>query len=434
MILEIAIVFALILLNGFFAMSELALVSARKARLKQLAKTHEGARTALELQADPSHFLSTVQVGITMIGVLTGAFGGAQLAEPVGRGLMALGLPSGTAGTAAFALVVITITFLSIVVGELIPKRIAMAHPEAIAARAAGPMQAFARIMAPFARVLGWITRQVLALLGIREDGQSVTEDEIRMTVQEGAEAGAILGAERDMVNRIFRFGDKLVDDLMTPRPQMVTLDADAPAAEQLEAMAEAGYSRYPVVRGDTHEVIGIVRAKDLLRDLAATGKIDVAARMRPPLFVPETTRAIDMLEQMRASDRHMALVIDEYGATQGLVTLTDVLEAIVGELVPMAQPEQRSIIPRADGSFLLDALLPIDELKELLKVGELPGEADQDFNTVAGFMLAALERIPSEGDIFEWQGHKLEVVDMDGRRIDKVLLTLPPPEPETVE
>jgi putative hemolysin len=433
--LELLIVLFLILLNGFFAMAEMALVTARRAKLRAMARRSQGAKVALELSKQPSRFLSTVQIGITLIGILAGAFGGATVAKSLAEILADVPYVAGYANAVAVGAVVVLITFLSLILGELVPKRLALADPERVAARTSRVMALLSRIMSPAVSLLGWSTQLVIRLFGLKaETAAKVTEEEIRHLVQEGAETGAILGVERDMVNRVFRLGDKLVDDVMTPRPQIVWLDIGASNQENIRRMREARYSRYPVMKGDIQNCVGVIRAKDLVFEVGKTGPIDLFANMRPPLFVPNTTPALAMLDQFKRAGLHMALVVDEYGDVMGVVTPSDILEAIVGEMAPMPGSTESSITKRADGSMLIDALMPADELKEKLELAELPGETEHDFNTLAGLMLARFERIPREGDSFDWQGFRFEVVDMDGRRIDKVLVTpLPKPAEETL-
>ncbi len=433
--LELTIVFFLILLNGFFVLAEMALVSAKRAKLRALVRRDKGAKLAVALIDKPGRFLSTVTVGITLIGVFAGAFGGTTIADKLAVYLREWQWLDQYAEEVAVATVVITIGALQLIIGELVPKRIALADPERIAVRTARFMTLLTAIMSPVVNALAAISSGIIWLLGIRAESASrVTEEEIRQVVQEGAETGAILSVERDMVNRVFRLGDKLVDDVMTPRPQIVWLDVDESPQENLRRMREARYSRYPVIRGDIQNSIGVVRAKDLVFEIGKSGQTDLFANMRPPLFVPNTTPALAMLDQFKRAGLHMALVVDEYGDVMGLVTPSDILEAIVGEMATMPGAEESSIVTRADGSLLIDALLPADELKEKLELAELPGEAEHDFNTVAGLMLARFERIPRAGDSFDWNGFRFEVVDMDGRRIDKVLVTpLPKPAEETL-
>jgi putative hemolysin len=433
--LELLIVLFLILLNGFFAMAEMALVSARRAKLRALVRRDKGAKVAVQLADKPSRFLSTVQVGITLIGILAGAFGGTTIAGPVAAWLATFPAVAPYSEGIAIAIVVMVIGFLQLIIGELVPKRLALADPERIAARVSRPMAFLTKILSPAVDALGATSSAIIWALGLRaESTAKVTEEEIRQLVQEGAETGAILSVERDMVNRVFRLGDKLVDDVMTPRPQIVWLDIGVSNQENIRRMREARYSRYPVMKGDIHNCVGVIRAKDLVFEVGKTGPIDLFANMRPPLFVPNTTPALAMLDQFKRAGLHMALVVDEYGDVMGLVTPSDILEAIVGEMAPMPGSTESSIVKRADGSMLIDALLAADELKEKLELAELPGEAEHDFNTLAGLMLARFERIPREGDSFDWQGFRFEVVDMDGRRIDKVLVTpLPKPAEETL-
>lgn len=432
--LELLIVFFLILLNGFFVLAELSLVSAKRAKLRGLIRRDKGAKIAVELMEQPHRFLSTVTVAITLLGVFAGAFGGTTIADKVAIYMRDIPAIAEYAEHIAVGGVVVTIGALQLILGELVPKRIAIADPERIAARTARPMAILTRIMWPAVNALATVSSGIIWLFGIKaESADRVTEEEIRQVVQEGAETGAILSVERDMVNRVFRLGDKTVDDVMTPRPQIVWLDIDLPVEENLKRMREERYSRYPVMRGDVQNCVGIVRAKDLVFEVEKPS-VNLFTNMRPPLFVPNTTPALAMLDQFKRAGLHMALVVDEYGDVMGVVTPTDILEAIVGEMAPMPGSQDSSIVKRADGSLLVDALLAADELKEKLEVHELPGEAEHDFNTVAGLMLAHFERIPREGDHFDWQGFRFEVIDMDGRRIDKVLITpLPKPAEETL-
>ncbi|NWH09285.1 MAG: HlyC/CorC family transporter [Alphaproteobacteria bacterium] len=423
--LYLLIILVLILANGLFALAEMAVIASRRGRLRAMARRDKGAKAALSLAEHPSRFLSTIQVGINLFGILAGAFGGATLAEDLAVWLKGAGVPANYAYFLAFSIVVAPIWYLQLILGELVPKRLAIANPERIAARTAGAMIWISRLLSPFVAVVNGSSTLVLRLMGVRStDIAKVTEEEIRHLVQEGAEEGAILSVERDMVNRVFRLGDKTVDEVMTPRPQMVALNADDPTEENLRRMRETNFSRYPVTKGEGDEWIGILRAKDLAFLVGDGKQVNLFGTLRPPLFVPDTTPALSMLDQFKKAGIHMALVVDEYGEVRGLVTPADIMEAIVGEMAATPGSAASSIMRRADGSWLVDALMAADELKEPLGLAELPGEAEHDYNTVAGLMLAQLERIPREGDSFDWQNYRFEVIDMDGRRVDKVLIS----------
>jgi putative hemolysin len=426
-LIEIFAILALIALNGFFAMSEMAVVLSRRARLQALGAADPRAAQALELVKDPSRFLSTVQVGITLIGVLAGALGGITVAKPLGEMIAVVPALAGYSQAIGVAVVVTIVTALSIVFGELVPKRLALANPERIALSNARPMRMVAAVAAPAVGFLTWSSNRVLGLLGERARPEpQVTEDEIRHLVEEGARAGAIERVERDIVYRVFRLGDKLVDDIMTPRTQMVWVDAEASAEENMATVREARHSRFPVLRGDRLEPMGVVRIKDLMPHLGRAGPVDLMAAMQPPLIVPETTTVYRLLELFRTTRPHMALVVDEYGELQGLVTLNDIFEAVIGELPPAGAGEAPAVVRRPDGSLLIDGRLSADTLKETLGVERLPAEDEHDFNTMAGMMIAEFGRIPQAGDFFLWNGYRFEVVDMDGPRVDKVLVVPP--------
>lgn len=421
--LELLIILLLVLLNGLFVMAEMALVTARRAKLQAMARKLPGAQTALDLLNDPGRFLSTVQVGITLLGVLASAVGGATLAQSIAGALADVTVLAPYADAAGIGIVVVGITVTTLVLGELVPKRIALGNAERISAALSPMMSRLSRLMGPVVAALGWMSSGVIRLLGFgAETVARVSEEEIRQLVREGADTGVILAVERELVDRVFRLGDKLADDIMTPRPQMITLDAEAPVEANLKIIRETGFSRYPVQRGE--EWIGILRAKDLVFQIGSPSVTDLFAKIRGPLFVPETTPALSLLDQFKEATVHMALVVDEYGDVKGLLTQTDILAAIVGEIAAQRTNEPSSVLRRADGTLLVDALLPADELRDHLNVNELPGEEEHDFNTVAGLMLAQFEHIPREGESFDWRGFRFEVVDMDGRRIDKILIT----------
>jgi putative hemolysin len=421
--MEILFLIALILLNGVFAMSEIALVAARRARLAKLAEDGDGAAAvAIELHDEPTRFLSTIQIGITSIGILNGIVGEAVLAAPFARRLQGLGLDAETSGVAATALVVVVITYVSIVVGELVPKRIGQFNPEGIARLVARPMRFLALLTRPFVRLLSFSTDALLRLLGQREQpGQGVTEEEIHAMIEEGSEAGVIEQQEREMVRNVFRLDDRQIGSLMIPRADIVYLDVERPLEENMQWIASSDHSRFPVCRGGLHDILGIVNAKQLLNQKLKGGATDLAAHLQPAVFVPETLNGMDLLGHFRASGMQMVLVVDEYGEAQGLVTLQDVLEAVTGEFKPRNQ-EDAWAVQREDGSWLLDGLIPIPELKDRLEWKAVPEEDKGRYHTLSGLMMLLLGRLPLTGDKTVWENWELEIVDLDGKRVDKVL------------
>ncbi|WP_259304807.1 hemolysin family protein [Thermomonas sp. S9] len=425
------IVLALILLNGFFALSEMAVVTSRKARLKQRAEDSRGARKALELAEHPEQFLSTVQVGLTLITVLTGMLGGEALGQLIGqwlaRRLPVLGESAAPLGT---VLAVSLITYLSIVLGELVPKRLALLAPERVAAAVAVPMHALSRLASPAVWLLSATVRGLLRLLRMSgSDGSRVTEEEIQLLVSEGHEQGVIDSDERNMLNRVMRLGDRTADSLMTPRTKIAWLDASASLAENLATMQEHAYSRYPVYRGNDSDVAGILEVKTLLDELGKP-QPDLFAGLRPALFVSESTQAMKLLEILREEQQSLALVVDEYGDIQGLVTVSDIVDAVIGRLQSGAEasPGEALVVAREDGSLLVDGGLHVEELREL--TGERLTDADElEYRTVAGLAIARFGRIPHVGEYFLLGPWRIEVVDLDGPRIDKLLLQkLEPP------
>ncbi|WP_431860294.1 hemolysin family protein [Azospirillum sp.] len=435
MVWELLVIVLLIVVNGFFAMSELAVVSARRARLQQLAENGrraKGAKAALELAENPSHFLSTVQIGITLIGIVAGAYGGATLAERFGGRLDQIPWIAPYGQQVAFALVVAGITYLSLIVGELAPKRLALVNAEGIAVAVARPMQGLSRVALPLAWLLGASTEALLKLLRLpttRE--QTVTEEEVKTLIAEGTQSGVFDPAERQMIEGVLRLADRTVRAIMTPRPDVLWLDPeDKPEAIATE-IRDSGYSRFPVCRGDVDEVLGIVSAKALL-DQALRGRaMDLRGALVQPLIVHDGTPVLRLLELFKQSTVHMAVVVDEYGSVEGIVTLTDILESIAGELPEAGQDADAGMIRREDGSWLVDGMLPVDEVEARIGVPDLKGEGG--YHTLAGFVLERLGHVPTAAEHFVWRGHRFEVVDMDGRRIDKVMIQrvdLPPEEP----
>jgi putative hemolysin len=418
--LELGVVAFLIVLNGFFAMAELAVVSSRRPRLAAMAEAGSaGARAALNLLENQARFLSSVQIGITLIGVLAGAFGGATLAEDLAGPLEGLGLAPGAAETVAVALVVAAITYLSLIVGELVPKQIALGDPERIASLVAAPMTVLARVAAPAVWLLETSSRLVLRLLGRGEEPeQRVTEEEIRMLVAEAESAGVVEPQETRMIARVMRLGDRSVRGVMTPRPEVDWIDLDQELPAILERLRSSPHSRLPAARGGIDHVEGVLHAKHVLHAMVKGSMIDIAALVRAAPTIHDNADALDVLEVLRVSPVDMAFVVDEHGTFEGIVTAADLLEAIAGQFTTQAKAEPAAV-RREDGSWLLAGWKPVDDMAELLKLA-LPQR--RDYHTVAGFVLGRLSRFPRLGDAFEFAGWRFEVVDIDGRRIDKVL------------
>ena len=424
--LQIAIIVALTLLNGLFAMSETALVSSRQARLRQRAEAgNHGARTALELAEEPTRFLSTVQIGISLIGVLAGAFGGATLAEPLAGALRGVPGLAPYSWALAFGLVVTGITYLSLIIGELVPKRLALNAPESIASRVARPMRLLSALAAPMVWLLAASTEAVLKLLGARRSGDPpITEQEVEALLEEGERVGVFEEEERELVARALRLDDRPVSELMTPRPNIVWLDTEDPPQEHRRQVVEHRHSYYPVARGDLDNLLGLASVKDAWARMMAGEQVDLLEALRQPPLVPESVPATSALETFKRSGLPVALVIDERGNCEGLITSTDILEALVGEVPDIHNHvEKPMIVRRADGSWLVDGLVLADELRERLGLRALPDDGLGDYQTVGGLVMERLGRVPVEGDRFEWEEFSFEVLDMDGRRVDKVLV-----------
>ena len=419
--MDVAILFALILLNGAFAMSEIALVAARKGRLQPLADERDaGALTALRLREEPTRFLSTIQIGITSIGILNGIVGEAALAPVLAGWLHARGLEGRFVEYAATAAVVVLITYFSIVLGELVPKRLAQLDPEAVARRVARPMELLARIARPFVALLAGSTRLVLRALGLKDaQARPVTEEEIHALLVEGSESGAIEEEEHDMVRNVFRLDDRQLGSFMVPRREVVSLDVALPWEENVKRLEDSGHTRYPVVRGGLRDIVGVISARNLLRRALRGQPPQWESDLQPPVFVPESLTGMELLQNFRASGVQLAFVVDEYGEVLGIVTLRDVLEAITGEF-RSARAEDQWAVMREDGSWLLDGLMPIPELKDRLGLKALPEE--ERYHTLSGLLMMLLGRLPQTGDRTDWDGWRFEIVDMDGKRIDKVL------------
>jgi len=421
--MEILVLFALILLNGVFAMSEIALVTARRTRLQKLVDEGDaGAAAALKLGDDPTRFLSTIQIGITSISVLNGIVGEATLAEPLALWLMGLGVPVPYGAYGATALVVLLITYFSIVVGELVPKRIGQTHPETLARLVARPIGWLATATKPFVRLLSGSTQGLLHLLGVRaRHGSDVTEEEIHAVLAEGTSAGVIESHEHNMVRNVFLLDDRQITSLMVPRGDAVLLDIDLPFEDNLRRIEQSDHARFPVVHGGLGNVLGVVNARKLLSRVVRGTAPDLKQYLEQPLYVPETLTGMELLENFRSMDVHMAFVIDEYGEVQGIVTLQDLIEAITGEFHPR-NPDTSWAVQREDGSWLLDGHIPIPELKDRLGLDAVPEEERGRYHTVSGLMMLLTGRLPKEGDAVTWDGWRFEIVDMDGKKIDKVL------------
>jgi putative hemolysin len=425
---EALILLFLILLNGLFAMAEIALVTARRARLTALAESGSvQARAALQLTEQPTRLLSTVQIGITSIGVLNGIIGEAAFSSSINTALQQLGLSARASSVAATALVVIVITYLSIVVGELVPKRLGQLAPERIALITAQPMLFLARVVAVFVKLLSVSTDLLLRLLRVRTDQpKHVTEEEINVVLEEGSDAGVIEVQEHEMVRNVFRLDDRQIASLMTPRNEIEFLDVEDPLSDNLAKISQSPHSRFPLVRGDLDDVLGLVSAKELLgRFIRREGIDDLGKASSPAIFVPESLTGLELLQTFKQSPDHTAIVVGEYGQTLGVVTVQDILEAIAGEFKSHPSEEPWAV-QREDGSWLLDGLIPVGDLKDKLGLRSVPEQEKARYNTLAGMLMLMLARLPHTGDVIEWESWRFEVVDMDGKRIDKVLVSRP--------
>ncbi len=421
--MEIAILFALILVNGLFAMSEIALITARTTRLqKYLEEGDKGALAAVELGLDPTRFLSTIQIGLTSIGILNGIVGEAVFAHPFALWLQRLGMEARASEYFATALIVVTITYFSIVLGELVPKRLAQSNPEAIARVVARPMQWLSAIFKPFGMLLSASTHLVLRLLGAHNlEAPAVTEEEIHAMLEEGSESGAIEEHEHAMLRNVFRLDDRQVGSLMVPRGDIVFLDPDKSWEENLKRVEDSEHARYPVARNGMQDILGVTSARQLLKKALHHEVPDLRSDLHPAVYVPETLTGMELLENFRTSGSMLGFVVDEYGEVLGMVTLRDLMEVITGEFKPR-NIEDAWAVRREDGSWLLDGLIPIDDLKDRLELKGVPEEDKGRYHTLSGLVMLLLGRLPSTGDHVRWESWKLEVVDMDGKRIDKVL------------
>jgi len=424
---EVLLILVLIVANGVFALAEVSIVASRKARLQQRAREGDAkAATALELAESPNRFLATVQIGITLVGIFAGAFGGATLSKKLAE--MARSVPALVpyADSIGLGLVVLAITYLSLIIGELVPKRIGLHSPEKIASIVAGPMRIISTIASPFVAFLGFSTDLVLRIIGLKaSDDPVVTEEEINVMMEQGREAGVFAEAEQDMVQRIFRLGDRTVSSLMTRRHDIVWLDINDGWETNRQQLAESVYSRIPVCDEELDKVLGILRAKDLL-DLCMEGQQpELTPLLQKPVFVPETLPAFKLMETFKTHRTHFIFVVDEHGTIEGLVTLHDILGAIVGDLPNIDESDESYALQREDGSWLLDGMMPIEEFKDLLDINQLPHDDTGNYQTLGGFVMMQLGRIPTAAEFFEQDGWRYEIMDMDGHRIDKVLVTL---------
>jgi len=423
MLVQFLILLALLALNGLFAMAELAIVSSRRIRLKQMAdRGSKGARAALRLMEEPTRFLSTVQIGITLIGVLAGVYSGANFAGPLGEWLADVEWLAHYAETAAYVVVVMGVTYLSLIVGELVPKRWALGHPEAIAVALAPPMQWVAKVSAPLVWLLQRSTDLVLRVLGQgRSARHHVTEDDVKALIAEGTREGVFHHEEHRMIEGVLKLADRNVRSIMIPRGDILWIDVEDSRETVWNAVRTSGHSRYLVCRGELDELIGVAAVTDLLEWARDASGPELAQRAVAPLVVQETTNVLRLVELFREAAAHLAVVVDEHGSIEGIVTSTDVLEAIAGELPEFGDTDLPEAVKRGDDSWLLDGRLAIDEVERLLERRDMA--SGDDYTTIAGFVLAQLGRVPVTADAFEWKDLRFEVVDMDGRRIDKLLV-----------
>ena len=421
--LDVLLLLGLIFLNGLFAMSEIALVASRRARLQvRLDEGDKRADTALKLQSNPTWALSTIQVGITSIGILSGIVGESALATPVAECLVRAGMNAEAAKAVGLALVVVLVTYFSIVLGELVPKRLGQVNPEGVACRVSGPLKFLSLVMSPFVKLLSASTEGLLKLCGQSgKEEASVTEEEIHAMIEEGSESGAIDASERDMVRNVFRLDDRQAGSIMVPRSDIEWIDLEDSSEVNIRKILTSRRSRLVVACGSLDDIKGICSTRTLLQQIVEGEKPNFMHNLLPVTYVPESLNGMELLEHFKGSDIPLALVVDEYGAVVGIVTPRDLLEAIAGEFKP-ATTDEAWAVPRADGSWFLDGIIPVPELKDCLKLQTVPQEELGRYNTLSGMMMLLLMRLPKTGDIVIWEGWRFEVADMDGRRIDKVL------------
>lgn len=431
---DILILLFLVLLNAIFAMSELALVSSRKVRLQQSAEEgNKGAEAALSLIENPTRFLSTIQIGITFISISSGVYAEASIARHFETWLSLFPAIESFSKPLSNTLVILFVTFLSLILGELVPKRLAMHNPELVATTLARPMRFLSRLAAPLVRILSLITDWLLHLMGAKKSQEpSITEEEIRVLMEQGADEGVFDRAEQELVENIFRLDDRKVASIMTPRMDIVSIDVEDPQSDSFRLLQACPYSRFPVCKGGMEHIIGILESKRMLNRVLSGQAIDLSANIIPPLYVPASVSLMQLLEQFKMARTHIALVVDEYGELEGLVTMNDVLEAIVGDL-PATGQEDDSIVQRDETSWLMDGAVTMDEFKEYFDIDheeQLPGEEGGNIHTLGGIMMYQLGRVPVVTDSFDWSGFSFEVVDMDKTRVDKIMVTRLPPDP----
>lgn len=424
-LLDFLAILALLLANGVFAMSEMALVAARRARLQEKASAGDKrAIAAVELAKDPADFLATLQLGITIVGTLAGAVGGATLARVLAERFAMVPVLEPYSGFLGLASVVVIITFLEITIGELVPKRLALRHPERISMLIARPMRIAIKVCAPVVKLLNRASDLLVKRTTASEgEGSPVTEEEIRILLDQGIRAGTFELVERAMISNVFRLSDRRVGGLMTHRADVVWLDVSDPPEEVRRKMQESNHARYVVAEGDLDHVVGIVRVRDLLPNAIAGERFDLRAALQKPLFIPETLPAFKVMEMFKRTRQHLALVLDEYGGFQGLVTIGDILGSIVGDIPDHGEVVEHEAVQREDGSWLLDGAIDMERVRDLLRLPAFPPEEKNEYSTLAGFTLFRLGHIPQVGEQFDWNGVRFEVVDLDGQRIDRLLV-----------
>ncbi len=423
---ELSIVLVLILMNGLFVVSEMAIISARKVRLQHLVNQgNKKARMALELASNPGRFLPTVQVGITLMAILSGARGESAISGLLLPLLAAVPALNSYAKPIASTVAIAMITYLTIVIGELVPKQLALSNPERISVLVAKPLNLLGSLGSPLSHVLSISTNFIVKILGIRPSTEpDITEEEIRVMIGQGTESGMFEEAEQDMMERVMNLGDRKVGAMMSPRPDIVWLDIEDPWPVNRDKIVASQYSRFPVCKEVLDNVVGVIHVADMLSQSLVGEPVNLTTSLIQPLLVPESTKGLKVLEQFKETGTHIGMVVDEYGVIQGLVTLNDLLEEIVGNIQDVEQPEPPRAVQREDGSWLLDGMLPIDEFLELFELEEESIEQRGSYNTLGGFIIMQLGKIPQETDHFEWDHLKFEVMDMDGNRVDKVMVS----------
>ena len=424
--LQIIVLLLLISLNGLLAMAEIAVVSSRKARLQRMAdKGSAGAKYALKLANDPSTFLSTIQVGITLVGIITGAFSGAVFSQYLDAYLKDVPLIGIYSEFLSFTIVVVLITYFSIVLGELVPKRVALNNPEGIAAIIGQPMSWFSKAVRPAVKVLSFTTDLILGIFGMKHaPEETISEEEIRVVINQAANAGVLEEAEQDIINQIFQLGDKKARDIMTPQSEVEWLDSNDNKTAILEIIHSSRHSHYPVYEKEKENILGFIHVKDILEHWTTRKGGEFKDYIQKPLYILETTKILTVLELFRQHNTHIALIVDEYGSIEGLVTVNDIFEAIVGEVPDIDEANDPHVTRRDKNSWYVDGILSIDEFKERFDIQTMWREDEEEYQSVGGFVMNYLDTIPKPGDSFSWNGYSYEVVDMDGNRVDKILLT----------